>query len=115
MRRVARWRRRRVNVGAGSGERMSETYSAIHVYISGYVQGVGYRWFARQQAMTLGLTGYARNLADRRVEVVAQGPRIALERFVEALRRGPEGASVDDVQVRWVPAESAFDGFAIRH
>lgn len=98
-----------------SGKRMSETTSAIHAYISGYVQGVGYRWFARQQAVTLGLTGYVRNMPDRRVEVVAQGPRVVLEHFVEALRRGPEGASVEDVQVRWEPAVHSFDGFAIRH
>lgn len=94
---------------------MSETTSAVHVFITGYVQGVGYRWFARQQAARLGLTGFARNLPDRRVEIVAQGPRESLECYVEALRRGPEGASVDDVEVRWERIERAFDGFTIRH
>ncbi len=97
---------------------MSDTNSTLHAFVSGYVQGVGYRWFARQQAQTLGLAGYARNLRDGRVEVVAQGPRESLLRFVEALRRGPEGASVDDVEVRWEPRDlpsQPYVGFGILH
>lgn len=95
---------------------MSDTHSTLHAFVSGYVQGVGYRYFARQHAQTLGLAGYARNLHNGRVEVVAQGPRESLQRFVEALRRGPEGASVDNVEVSWEPRDPTkqpYVGFGI--
>lgn len=86
----------------------------MQALVSGYVQGVGYRWYARQHALVLGLDGYARNLRDGRVEVVAQGARETLERYLDALRRGPEGADVADVQVSWLPPEDDLCGFAIR-
>lgn len=86
----------------------------VQALISGYVQGVGYRWYARQQALVLGLSGWARNLRDGRVEVVAQGPREVLERYLDALRRGPEGADVADVQLSWFPAADDLGGFSIR-
>lgn len=88
---------------------------SLHAYVSGYVQGVGYRWFARQHALLLGLTGCARNLRDGRVEVVAEGTRDALERFVATLRRGPEGADVAAVEVSWEAARHEFAGFSIQH
>lgn len=89
----------------------------MRAVVSGYVQGVGYRWFARQQALTLGLTGYVRNLANGHVEVVAAGPRASLDRFVAALQRGPEGADVDDVALTWESGganEGDYVGFTIR-
>ncbi len=94
---------------------MSAAQTRMRALISGYVQGVGYRWYARQRALALGLSGHARNLPDGRVEVVAQGPREALERYLEALRRGPEGADVADVAVTWGAPESNLNGFAIQH
>jgi acylphosphatase len=87
--------------------------SRMRALVSGYVQGVGYRWYARQYALVLGLAGYARNLRDGRVEVVAEGPREALERYFDALRRGPEGGDVADVAVTWGAAEHDLSGFAI--
>jgi acylphosphatase len=56
------------------------------VFVRGHVQGVGFRWWTRARALELGLTGYARNTDDRRVEVVAEGPRPAVERLVALLR-----------------------------
>jgi acylphosphatase len=70
----------------------------LHARISGYVQGVGFRYFVINKAQPLGLRGYARNLSDGSVEVVAQGPRAALERLLEQLRRGPSAAEVEEVQ-----------------
>jgi acylphosphatase len=87
----------------------------MRALVSGYVQGVGYRWYARQHAFVLGLSGYARNLGDGRVEVVVEGPRDALERYLDALRRGPEGGDVANVEVTWGPAEHDLSGFLIRH
>ena len=61
----------------------------VHALVSGHVQGVGYRWFVRQQAASSGLAGSARNLPDGRVEVVLEGPEDAVRTVVAALD-GPE-------------------------
>jgi acylphosphatase len=64
--------------------------------VSGMVQGVGFRWFVARHARALGLGGYARNLPDGRVEVVASGGGSeALTRLEELLRAGPAHAQVD--------------------
>jgi acylphosphatase len=93
---------------------MSLDESRLHALVSGYVQGVGYRWFVRQHALLLGLTGFACNLRDGRVEVVAEGAREALERFVATLRRGPEGADVAAIDVGWEAPRHEFSGFSIQ-
>ncbi len=59
--------------------------------VSGRVQGVGFRWFVRNAARELGLTGWVRNLADGRVEAEASGPPEALDAFERRLREGPRG------------------------
>lgn len=87
----------------------------LSAVVYGGVQGVGYRFFARVQARTLRLRGYVRNQADGSVEVVAEGPRAALEHLLAALRRGPATADVARVEARWSPAEQTFSGFTIQH
>ncbi len=67
--------------------------------VSGMVQGVGFRWFVARRARALGLSGYARNLADGRVEVVASGEEAeSLRRLEELLRAGPANARVAGVE-----------------
>ncbi len=66
--------------------------------VAGQVQGVGYRWFVARHARGLGLTGYARNLGDGRVEVVASGDESALNELEQLLRRGPANAQVSGVE-----------------
>ena len=83
--------------------------------VYGSVQGVGYRYFARAQARALGLRGYVRNQPSGAVEVVAEGPRAALEHLLATLRRGPATAAVSRVEASWAPAEQTFSGFAIQH
>ena len=63
--------------------------------VKGRVQGVGYRAFAQKKALELGLSGYAENLPDGRVEVVAEGPKEALELFLHHLKQGPRLARVE--------------------
>lgn len=87
----------------------------LEALVRGRVQGVGYRFFVRREAAALGLRGYARNRADGAVEVIAEGERATLERFVEALQRGPSAADVDEVETRWSTGEGTFSGFQIRH
>jgi len=62
--------------------------------ITGHVQGVGFRWFVARHARSLGLSGFARNLVDGRVEVVATGEEPALAQLEGLLRRGPASAQV---------------------
>lgn len=78
--------------------------------VSGRVQGVNYRNFARRLARDAGLSGYAENLGDGRVEVVAEGPRDELEALLHQLRRGPAFAEVEGVDVTWGEV-SGLEGF----
>lgn len=66
--------------------------------VSGMVQGVGFRWFVARHARGLELGGYARNLPDGRVEVVATGEETALARLEELIRSGPSHARVERVE-----------------
>ena len=70
----------------------------LHVRVTGRVQGVGFRWFVRERARRLGLSGWVRNRQDGSVEVAASGEAGQLELLVGELRRGPTGASVSDVE-----------------
>lgn len=76
---------------------------AAHVYVSGRVQGVYFRATCAQEARRLGLSGWVRNLADGRVELLASGPRRAVMDLVAWCRRGPPEARVTDVQIEWLP------------
>jgi acylphosphatase len=69
--------------------------------VSGLVQGVGYREFVRRNALDLELAGYAENLGDGRVEVVAEGRREDLELLLVRLRMGPAHAEVGEIEVGW--------------
>lgn len=69
-------------------------------HVSGRVQGVFYRASARQQAAVLGVTGYARNLDDGRVEVLACGEEGGVNALIEWLAEGPRHAQVEDVEVQ---------------
>jgi acylphosphatase len=72
--------------------------SRYRLRVIGVVQGVGFRWFTLRVARRLELAGWVRNEADGSVEVLVEGSDGAVERFVEELRRGPEGASVSEVR-----------------
>ena len=73
----------------GAAAQTSSTPSRVAVFVRGSVQGVGFRWWTRARALELGLSGFARNTSDGRVEVVAEGPRDALERLLDLLREEP--------------------------
>ena len=73
----------------------------VHMWVVGKVQGVWFRASTAERATALGLRGWVRNLADGRVEVVAEGPRAPLESLVAFCRQGPPLARVDEVDLRW--------------
>jgi acylphosphatase len=82
--------------------------------ISGRVQGVGYRWWARRQADQLGLRGWVMNAdSERGVELVAEGDGEALDELERRLWRGPEAAHVEKVEAQRGPASGEFDRFGI--
>ncbi len=72
--------------------------------VRGWVQGVGFRWWTRHTACALQLRGHVRNCDDGSVEVVAVGSEMGIERLAEALRRGPPGARVSEIE-RFAPVE----------
>lgn len=89
----------------------------LTAWVHGRVQGVGFRWWTRSRALELGLTGYAANRPDGRVQVVAQGSREDCEQLLEALRGGAEAGRpgrVDTVVADWAPAGEPIDGFTER-
>lgn len=97
---------------------MQETQSdgevRLTAWVRGRVQGVGFRWWTRSRALQLGLRGYASNLDDGRVEVVAEGSRADCARLLDALRSGESPGWVDSVVERWSPAKGTLTGFAER-
>lgn len=72
----------------------------LHIVISGFVQGVGYRQWLRGRALAAGVTGWVRNRADGTVEAVLSGPSESVEALVTEAMRGPRGARVDDIRRR---------------
>jgi acylphosphatase len=82
--------------------------------VHGYVQGVGFRWWTRARALELGLTGYASNRQDGRVQVVAQGTRAACQQLLDLLQSGKTPGSVDNVVADWSEAGEPIHGFSER-
>ncbi|MGV0643210.1 acylphosphatase [Mycolicibacterium sp. XJ662] len=86
----------------------------LTAWVHGHVQGVGFRWWTRSRALELGLTGYASNRPDGRVQVVAQGPRDACEKLLELLRSGNTPGRVDNVVAEFSEVRDSLVGFIER-
>ena len=87
--------------------------STVHIYISGFVQGVGYRAFVKKHAQELGLTGWVKNLPDRRVEALFQGDKKRIEQMLVLCKKGSFLAEVEGVNVLWGDVEDDRFGFEI--
>jgi acylphosphatase len=81
--------------------------------VSGRVQGVGFRYFAQDEARREGLTGIVRNLEDGTVEAIAEGEADAVERFERALHRGPSRAHIADVESEAIIPSGRYVGFFV--
>lgn len=87
---------------------------ACRAYVSGRVQGVNFRSFARRKALARGLTGYARNLPDgATVEVYAEGDEDALRSLLQDLREGPALSRVDAIREEWLEPTGRQEGFQV--
>ena len=91
-----------------------QTAARVHAVVRGSVQEVGFRYFALEAARDLTLTGWVRNRWDGTVELVAEGPRPAVESLLAALSRGPRSAHVEQVDSQWLDATGEFKAFSIR-
>ncbi len=83
------------------------------IYISGFVQGIGFRQFVKKEAVKFGLTGYVKNLPDRRVEIFVQGSKESIEKLVKHSEKGPFLSEVKNVIVEWEEKEEVYKDFQI--
>ncbi len=87
----------------------------FRIFLSGVVQGVGFRYFTKRTADSYGLSGWVRNLPDGRVEVLVEGDEEVLCHFVKDLWRGPPSARVDKMELIREEADEPLRGFDIRY
>ncbi len=86
----------------------------LRAEVFGDVQGVGFRAFVFRRALSYGLSGWVRNRPDGSVELLAEGPRSALDTLLQDVRNGPSGSTVDRVETQWGPASAEFRVFGVR-
>lgn len=87
----------------------------LYVLITGRVQGVGFRAFTQRNARQLGITGYAKNLPNGKVEVVAEGDPSQLDALVAVLKEGPRPARVESLEIDERPFTGEYETFGIRY
>ena len=85
----------------------------IHVMIEGRVQGVGFRFFAKEHAQRLGLTGWVRNTFDGQVEAQAEGSKQNIDIWISHLQNGPQSAFVTHISKEWLETLGKFKNFKI--
>lgn len=95
-------------------ELQENTSARIHIWVSGRVQGVGFRNFVQQCGIVMGLSGWVRNSGDDSVEIVAEGRHDRLEEFLEKVQRGPRAARVDGTRIEWEKLVGEFRAFTTR-
>ena len=86
----------------------------IHLWVTGRVQGVGFRAFVEVQAHRLGLKGWVRNVGDDTVEAVAEGEKRRVEEFLMTVKQGPLGSRVDETRVETEPATAEYSDFSLK-
>ncbi|MEW6068927.1 MAG: acylphosphatase [Nitrospirota bacterium] len=86
-----------------------------HLFIEGRVQGVFYRAFTRDIAHGLSLNGWVRNLRDGRVEALFEGEKGVIEKAIKECYKGPPGALVRNIEVKWEQFAGDLKGFEIRY
>ncbi len=94
-------------------ETSKNTIERLHAVVEGRVQGVGFRYFVRENAAALGLNGWVRNRWDDKVELTAEGSREQLERLLVFIQRGPRTAFVSRVETDWTTGSGEFKDFRV--
>lgn len=86
-----------------------------HVFITGRVQGVYFRYKTRDEAKKYGVNGWVRNLPDGRVEAVFEGEKGDVDKLVDFAGKGPSAAKVLDIDVEWQDYSGEFEDFEVRY
>ena len=87
----------------------------VHVFITGRVQGVYFRYKTRDEAKKYGVTGWVRNLPDGRVEAVFEGNKENVDKLIDFDGKGPSGAKVRDLNINWQDYTGEFKDFEVRY
>ena len=87
----------------------------VHIWVTGRVQGVGFRAFVLQSGGLFGLSGWVRNRGYDEVETVAEGRRELVERFVEVVKTGPRASRVESARVEWEMPTGELEQFQVRY
>jgi len=85
-----------------------------HVWVTGRVQGVGFRFFVEESAQIIGVSGWVRNVGYDTVEAVAEGSQVDVLQFVQAMKTGPRSSYIDDSRVEQETHTGEFPDFEIR-
>ena len=83
------------------------------IKVTGIVQGVGFRWFVRDEAQIRGLTGTVENLADSSVEIRVEGEREVIDQLIQSLKVGNRISRVDTCHIDWVEPTGKYNNFRI--
>lgn len=86
----------------------------IHSFIKGTIRNGGFSEVVQRAAVHLGINGRMKHLTDRRVELIAEGEKPILEKFLEEIRYGEMAALITDIQTTWEEATGEFSGFLVR-
>lgn len=86
----------------------------VHVWVKGRVQNVGFRAHVEFSGRQIGVTGWVRNVGYDTVEAVAEGARDKIDRFIEAMKTGPDSSRVDEAKVEWENPSGEFMKFDVK-
>jgi len=86
----------------------------VHLIISGYVQGVGFRYSVRKKANIFNINGWVKNNIDGTVEIVAEGDDKNIQAFLEYCKKGPSLASINNIKLDYEDPKQEFKDFEIR-
>ncbi len=93
---------------------MEKELFAVHIFVSGRVQGVGFRFYTMRVARQFGITGWVRNLYDGRVEIYAEGSKPNLSAFINEIKLGPPTSHVSNIVQQWdTISERKYKDFSI--
>ena len=87
--------------------------SSVKIIVSGYVQGVGFRFFIARVAHSLNIKGYVKNLYNGDVEIYAEGSKELLDEVVEKAKIGPAYSHIDSIKLEWLDFKNKYDKFEI--
>jgi acylphosphatase len=87
----------------------------VHIFVKGLVQGVFFRANTQKMAKDFGLNGWVKNTPEGGVEAVFEGEKEKIEELLQWAKRGPQGARVDGIDIKWEEYQEEFKNFEIRY